>query len=362
MRQMSPRPYQACKSLTGRLVPRRGVTPVSRASYHDDCPVQPVTTTQGSIDVDTFRELAGELAGELAVPVHLRDFHRLPAMERWFTGSRPERGPAMLGHRLSSFPNTIVSYELIVSPESPPEPQEAGPSACSSDSLRRFQAWLQSRPAEKDSKILCTFVDHLLEANRNNQSRFLHFDGPLSLMIQASRYNEGTECLSRRIKQLYIAQSDIRSLPPPLAEDLPVPELVPRVGKGDIYGSSVWLGLQPTYTPLHRDPNPNLFCQLVGSKAVRLLRPGAGQSVFQDVRRRLGAAGNSRFRGPEMMDGPERDGLHHAVWVHPDTPKGIWQATLGPGDALFIPQGWWHSVRSVGREAELNASANWWFR
>ncbi|KAI1424676.1 Clavaminate synthase-like protein [Xylaria sp. FL1777] len=235
-------------------------------------------------------------------------------MKSWITGTDLDKGPAF-GGKLGSFPHTIVSYELMTS---------------------------QS-------------VD-------NDQSRFLQFNAPLSLIVQASRYNRSKDSPSHRIRQLYIAQSDIRSLPPPLADDLPVPDIVDQVGKGDIYSSSIWLGLQPTYTPLHRDPNPNLFCQLVGSKAVRLLRPRAGLSVFQDVRRSLGTAGNSRFRGPEMMEGPERDGLHRAIWVNLDASKEIWQAMLNPGDALFIPQGWWHSVRSCGHEAELNVSANWWFR
>ncbi|KAI1747068.1 Clavaminate synthase-like protein [Xylaria castorea] len=249
-------------------------------------------------------------------------------MQTWFASPKPERGPVSFGDKLSSSADAMVSYELITS-------------------------------SSRD--------DHLLASAESNRSRFLQFDAPLSLIIQASRYNQRTDNSSHRMKQLYIAQSDIRSLPPALAEDLPVPELVKHAGKGDIYSSSIWLGLQPTYTPLHRDPNPNIFCQLAGSKAVRLLRPRAGLSVFQDVRRRLGASGSSRFRGSEMMEGPEREGLHRAVWVddHSDNAlreREIWQAVLDPGDALFIPHGWWHSVRSIGREAELNASANWWFR
>ncbi|KAI0503402.1 Clavaminate synthase-like protein [Xylaria bambusicola] len=231
------------------------------------------------------------------------------------------------------------------------------------DCLKGFQAWLARASTSPHSHFLENLISRLLESAENSQSRFLQFDAPLSLIIQASQYNRGKEIKpSQRVSQLYIAQSDIRSLPSALGKDLPVPDIVGRVGKGDIYNSSIWLGLQPTYTPLHRDPNPNLFCQLVGSKAVRLLRPRAGLSVFEHVRRSLGAVGNSRFRGPEMMDGPEREGLHRAVWGDPGASREVWQATLGPGDALFIPQGWWHSVRSVGHEAELNASANWWFR
>ncbi|KAI1734052.1 Clavaminate synthase-like protein [Xylaria scruposa] len=354
------RRFQAIAPLTRHLDPRRRITPVHYISRHDACRVQPVTATQGSIDVDAFCYLAWEPA----VPLHLRGFHHLPAMKTWFTGSNSEGEPVSLGDKLVSSADAIVSYELMTSSSRDGEHADA----CSMSPLRGFQVWLKGQPTGNiDGRPLCALIDHLLALAEGNQPRFLQFDAPLSLIIQASRYNQSTDNSSRRMKQLYIAQSDIRSLPSALAEDLPVPMLVRRAGKGDIYSSSIWLGLQPTYTPLHRDPNPNLFCQLAGSKAVRLLRPRAGMSVFQDVRRRLGSSGSSRLRGSEMMDGPERNELHRAVWVgdrSDDAPpeKEIWQALLDPGDALFIPQGWWHSVRSVGREAELNASANWWFR
>ncbi|KAI1170336.1 Clavaminate synthase-like protein [Nemania sp. FL0916] len=231
-------------------------------------------------------------------------------MTNWFTASTPERPPT-LSDKVHRFGSMGVPYEL---------------------------------------------------STGNDPSRFLQFEAPLNFAVRASQYNGSTDNASCRIKQLYVAQCDIRSLPTPLAEDLPVPEVVSRAGRGDIYSSSIWLGLQPTYTPLHRDPNPNLFCQLLGIKTVRLLRPRTGLSVFQDVRRHLGIPINSRLRGPEMMEGPEREGLHRAIWIDLNPPKETWEAVLKPGDALFIPQGWWHSVKSVGREAELNASANWWFR
>jgi hypothetical protein len=47
-----------------------------------------------------------------------------------------------------------------------------------------------------------------------------------------------------------------------------------------------------------------------------------------------------------------------------DAPRlNIFETHLAPGDALFIPQGWYHSVRSVGNHTHgINISANWWFR
>ncbi|KAK0628732.1 Clavaminate synthase-like protein, partial [Bombardia bombarda] len=170
------------------------------------------------------------------------------------------------------------------------------------------------------------------------------------------------------LQQLYIAQAPLNALPPPLQSDLPTLELVKTAGKGDVYNSSVWLGLAPTYTPWHRDPNPNLFCQMVGSKVVRLLPPRLGEHLFHRARAQLGQStgGSSRIRGEEMMQGEERRVLLEAVWGDSEegggVPDEMREVILGPRDMLFIPKGWWHSVKSLGEDGRLNASVNWWFR
>ncbi|KAH0844922.1 JmjC domain protein [Fonsecaea pedrosoi] len=178
---------------------------------------------------------------------------------------------------------------------------------------------------------------------------------------------------------IYLAQCDLSSLPVSIRSDVPVPEvLYPSSSsgsnsdgstvKGDIYASSLWLGRPPTYTPLHRDPNPNLFIQLAGQKTIRLLPPQIGDALYHDVSARLSPTSTSfsaAIRGEEMMVGPQKVALHDAIW----NPSSIYnevmrthglQTTLGLGDALFTPKGWWHSVKGVGDG--VTASVNWWFR
>nr|POE74820.1 lysine-specific demethylase jmj30 [Quercus suber] len=160
--------------------------------------------------------------------------------------------------------------------------------------------------------------------------------------------------------RIYLAQAALDDLPTPLRDDVPTPCYVLRAGKGDVYASALWLGEAPTYTPLHRDPNPNVFVQLAGRKVVRILRPEAGRGVFAKVQEQVQGTAHERLRGEEMMSGMEKEVLERAVWGGDDLGVAVIQVELGSGDGLFIPKGWWHSVKGVGNG--MTGSVNWWFR
>ena len=135
-----------------------------------------------------------------------------------------------------------------------------------------------------------------------------------------------------------------------MQNDVPTPSLVLSAGKGDIYDSSIWLGHAPTYTPLHRDPNPNLFVQLAGTKIVRLFKPSVGNDIFAKVQEKIGGEASAALRGEEMMKGLEKRVLEREVWGETDEgAAGGFEAQLESGDGLFIPKGWWHSIKGVGK-------------
>lgn len=158
--------------------------------------------------------------------------------------------------------------------------------------------------------------------------------------------------------RFYLAQAPLVDLPKSLQNDLPTPEIVLKAGKGDVYDTNLWIGFAPTYTPLHRDPNPNLFIQLAGSKVVRLLDPEAGDRVFENVQKELGRDDSKVFRGDSMMHGKERDLLERAMWSTEN--RSGCEVRLERGDAVFIPKGWWHSIKGIGEG--VTGSVNWWFR
>ncbi|KAI2466885.1 Clavaminate synthase-like protein [Annulohypoxylon bovei var. microspora] len=315
-------------------------------------PLSGVETVKGKIELNSFRKLAWDTE----TPLLLRASHKFPASKKWFqsSGKYP-----IFSVYFQSFEDQILPYEFTIPSDSP----YSGPNS-EHYIIRLFLKYFLESSKYKASSLIPTadaIKNSMMDEKRSidNPVSFSRFDAPLALIIAACHFN-GDQNPGRRVKNLYVAQSDLSHLPESLVTDLPTPDIVKHAGKGDIYSSSIWLGLQPTYTPLHRDPNPNLFCQLVGSKRIRLMEPRRGDAVYAQVRKELGLGGNSRFRGTEMMEGRERQLLHDATWGD----ESVSEVLLNPTDALFIPKGWWHTVASNGVHAQgaLNASVNWWFR
>ena len=279
---------------------------------------------------------------------------------------------------------TRLPYELMYSPSS---------SLGGGKPLSGFLEWLAADAKEATTTAaaasirpsLAELLSYSISSTSTSRSplkedsaeltpRLVRLEAPLALFLAAVEYNAETGAMADPLTQLYIAQAPLAELPHGMQQDVPAPDLVQHAGRGDVYDSSVWLGLEPTYTPWHRDPNPNLFCQLCSSKTVRLMAPVGGERIFRQVqeelmrRRTSSASASSRIRGEEMMQGPERELLHRAVWGEESEegtkqPRGtMYEAKLDAGDMLFIPKGWWHSVCSVHADGRLNGSVNWWFR
>lgn len=228
--------------------------------------------------------------------------------------------------------------------------------------------------ARLNARYLSAYGQTIVPLEITNKGDFVRIENSLAFFLEFVNATTSTYQLTSKSNPssphsahelptatIYIAQASLPDLPPNMQADLPTPELVLRAGKGDVYDSSIWLGQAPTYTPLHKDPNPNLFVQLAGRKLVRLYAPKAGNRIFSEVQEMIGGRGTASMRGEEMMHGEERKALEKAVWGdEEDQARDGWEAELESGDALFIPKGWWHSVKGVGEG--INGSVNWWFR
>jgi len=215
-----------------------------------------------------------------------------------------------------------------------------------------------------------------LTSNSSSASSFTRTEAPLSTFLSYISHLQSTPSLHPTTTRIYLAQCPVSLLPSALSSTLPTPTYALSAGRGDIYDSSIWLGLAPTLTPLHKDPNENVFVQLAGRKVVRVFEPAIGAEMFATAMRGAGGGEMGMGLGEEMMsvEGEGGRALNEAVWGNDVTVdekgrgeserqgrKAIgFEAVLEAGDGMFIPKGWWHSVRGVG--SGIIGSANWWFR
>jgi LPS sulfotransferase NodH len=95
--------------------------------------------------------------------------------------------------------------------------------------------------------------------------------------------------------------------------------------------SFLWFGPAGTVTPLHHDACNILACQVAGRKRFHLLSASQWPLAYDDAR---------FFSGidAERPDLAQRPRLREATML---------EVTLEPGEALFIPVGWSHQVRTL---------------
>lgn len=272
--------------------------------------------------------------------------HMMPALHKWFPSQG--QGHSGIGEKLrQTLHATSLSYEVWR-----PNPHDQ-------DVWAKFLRFLQTDSSKTSRHVYRTLYSGLKTGDEGDE--FHTFGSSIYLLGKALQFNARQEEGAELVKGLYIAQQPLGDLPMSLQNDVKAPPIVELAGRGDLYGSSLWVGLEPTLTPWHRDPNPNLFVQLAGKKTIRFLSARDGLTVFRRVALALQKSYNPAIRGSEMMQGPERQAFFDAVWGS-ECPENIFEVTVSPGDALFIPHLWWHSVRSVHEDGRLNASVNWWFR
>nr|CDJ85085.1 Lysine-specific demethylase 8 [Haemonchus contortus] len=106
-----------------------------------------------------------------------------------------------------------------------------------------------------------------------------------------------------------------------------------------------WIGPGGTVSPLHTDPRQNIFCQIMGRKFFRLVSPSDSENVYA-------------FKDGIITNTSQVDVLSPDLEKYPNFAKvRCWDGVVEAGDALFIPQGWWHLVSALSN----SVSISFWF-
>ncbi|CAH8370543.1 unnamed protein product [Eruca vesicaria subsp. sativa] len=131
-----------------------------------------------------------------------------------------------------------------------------------------------------------------------------------------------------------------------LRQDIQTPTLL---GEKSLSSINFWMNSAQARSSTHYDPHHNLLCVVSGCKKVVLWPPSASPSLYPMPI--YGEASNHSSVGldsPNLSDYPRAE---HSI-------KQSQEVTLNAGDAVFIPEGWFHQVDSD----ELTIAVNFWWQ
>jgi len=158
----------------------------------------------------------------------------------------------------------------------------------------------------------------------------------------------------------YLAQHALLDQIPALEADVITPDYA-LCGPQGSTNRQIFFGPAGTVTPLHFDPYENIFCQVVGTKYIRLYAPSQSSCVYA---RKDNLCNNSSLEPPDLLlgeatgaYGQEGVGLS-PKFVEAEFSEGVGrfpkfaeaefsEVVLEAGDILYLPKQWWHFVKSL---------------
>jgi hypothetical protein len=197
--------------------------------------------------------------------------------------------------------------------------------------------------------------------NSKDESQWMKLSMPFELFLDVFIDDKVPWKDSSQPKVGYLAQQNLFELSETLNQQCPVLPHTTAGTRGDReqWRRNVWIGGEGSFTPIHCDPYENVFVQVAGTKRTFLFPPRVAPYLH------LFPASTSQ---PNTSSIPTEDlllsGSEQALQDQfPDIEMALSDSdsrcvSLQPGDALYIPQGWYHCLKSTS----ISASVNAWFR
>ncbi|XP_022960123.1 uncharacterized protein LOC111460965 isoform X1 [Cucurbita moschata] len=154
-------------------------------------------------------------------------------------------------------------------------------------------------------------------------------------------------------KKLYLAQVPIldvineeRAQLAPLRQDIQTPAFLEKKKLASI---NLWMNSAQSRSSTHYDPHHNVLCIVSGSKQVILWPPSSTPSLYP-----MHIYGEASNHSSVTLEKPDYSLYPRAKY----SMKSSQTVMLHAGDALFIPEGWFHQVDSD----DLTIAVNFWWQ
>lgn len=130
-----------------------------------------------------------------------------------------------------------------------------------------------------------------------------------------------------------------------LADEYSLP---PYYSAEDYLPPRLWIGPPGIRTPLHRDLGDNFLAQVFGTKEIVMVSPDQRPNVSEIANYFVGG------QEPFNIDDIDSQKFPNAARA------SLLRLSLHPGETLFIPEGWFHEVRSDDPNFSLTTSVRYW--
>lgn len=197
----------------------------------------------------------------------------------------------------------------------------------------------------KEKESVLSIID-MEEHSKHLPYTIKHIPLKMHALVSQLTANESINSLTKR---LYVLKSNLDELPE-IKDDITLPDFSQALNHME-HSAHLWIGQSDTHTSLHFDEYDNIFLQIYGEKSILLFPPK--DSPFLNPCKPNKETGLRNIHRSHISC---TDMLDHVN--HPSNRTTPYHVHVQPGDALYIPKGWWHEVRGLSKPT---ISVNYWF-
>lgn len=183
-------------------------------------------------------------------------------------------------------------------------------------------------------------VDYVAEPRTPASSRLAAFESRKRIHGRFSDFIQSL--IDENGPRVYVLLSNLLRRAPHLADDfMPLGDCIPLsvpkfLRRRLVRGPLLWIGPKDMVSPLHLDPEHNLFAQVYGRKEWLIFPPSDQRDLYVPWPEHPDGILNW---SPIDVSAPDINRFPRYGRLRP------YRHVLEPGEVLYLPAGWWHGVR-----------------